>query len=202
MRNVKTLLKTVVASLALAGPSAVAREPSHTQAAPPVAPPTAPEVTPPAAPPAKDAAKAPAKDAAKAPAKKAPPAKKKADAAKAPAAAAEPAADSKKAAPVVDERGPEIQKLLKLAANPKFKDFTRLAAERQTLYKQSSALRVTMRTTAPTDATLAELAAIQADIAKVAERMDVLGAGTSWTQEDYITMDFIVSEQMRIYPLD
>ncbi len=202
MRNVKTLLKTVVASLALAGPSAVAREPSHTQAAPPVAPPTAPEVTPPAAPPAKDAAKAPAKDAAKAPAKKAPPAKKKADAAKAPAAAAEPAADSKKAAPVVDERGPEIQKLLKLAANPKFKDFTRLAAERQTLYKQSSALRVTMRTTAPTDATLAELAAIQADIAKVAERMDVLGAGTSWTQEDYITMDFIVSEQMRINPLD
>jgi hypothetical protein len=33
------------------------------------------------------------------------------------------------------------------------------------------------------------------------DRMDTFSSGKEWTQDDYVTMDYIVSEQMRLNPI-
>lgn len=172
------------------------------QATPPAATPpaaTPPAVTPPAAtPPAKAPAgtatdsKKPVKDKAgkKAPAKKAVAKEEVKKVDDAPAAVPGP------------ELSPEMQKIAKLAADPKFKEYTRLAAERQELFKKSSALRMAMRGVEPTQSQIDEVKSLQAAIGKVNDKMDSCIQGKKWTADDYAAMDFIVSEQMRINPLE
>ncbi len=96
---------------------------------------------------------------------------------------------------------PELQKYAKMAASPKFKEFTKLAAERQDLFVRSSALRMAMRGTEPTEAQIDEQAKIQRDIGKIGDRMDAVTSAKSWTQEDFATMDFIVNQQMQLNPI-
>ncbi len=221
MRTTHAIVISSLASVTLCCAYALAQAtpptpPAAPAAAPPVA--TPPAATPPATPAAPPAEAAPASDPVKAApaakgeksgAKVTPPPPPKTPAKKSAAGKKKeatettaPAGETEKAAPPADDRGPEIQKFLKLAAQPKFKEFTKLAAERQALYKKSSALRMAMRTAEPTDAQRSELTAIQGGISTMGDRMDAFSSGGKWTQEDFLTMDFIISEQMRINPIE
>ncbi len=95
---------------------------------------------------------------------------------------------------------PELQKYAQMAASPKFREFTALAAERHTLQLRASQLRLEMRGTVPTDAQQAEVAAVQQAVGKAGDRMDEYVTSKTWTQDELITMDFIISEQMRLRP--
>ena len=157
--------------------------------------------TPAKTPAAKTPAKTPAaKTPAKTPAAKTPvQEKKKADAAK--EATETPAANPAPATTLEADIPPEMVKYAKMAKSGKFKEFTRLAAERQALYVKSSALRMELRGAEASQAQLDAVAKVQADIGKVADRMDTFSSGKEWTQDDYVTMDYIVSEQMRLNPI-
>ena len=224
MRKTNTLLTTTLACFLVGGSSASALISLIEQTAPPAAPVT-PPVTPPATPPvttdkttdkASDGAKAPAaktpatktpaaKTPAKTPAAKTPAAKppvqekKKADAAK--EATETPATDPAPATTPEADIPPEMVKYAKMAKSGKFKEFTRLAAERQALYVKSSALRMELRGTEVTQAQLDAVAKVQAEIGKMGDRMDTFSSGKEWTQDDYVTMDYIVNEQMRLNPI-
>ena len=219
MRKTNILLTASLACFLVGGSSASAFISLIEQNAPPAAPVT-PPVTPPATPPvttdkttdkASEGTKTPttktpaAKTPAKTPAAKTPAAKppvqekKKADAAK--EATETPAANPAPATTPEADIPPEMVKYAKMAKSGKFKEFTRLAAERQALYVKSSALRMELRGAEATQAQLDAVAKFQADIGKVADRMDTFSSGKEWTQDDYVTMDYIVSEQMRLNPI-
>ncbi len=223
MRKTNILLTATLSCFLVGGSTASAFFSLFEQNAPPTAPVT-PPVTPPATPPATPpvttdkttdkasegtktpttkttAAKTPAKTpAAKTPAAKPPvQEKKKADAAK--EATETPAANPAPATTPEADIPPEMVKYAKMAKSGKFKEFTRLAAERQALYVKSSALRMELRGAEATQAQLDAVAKVQADIGKVADRMDTFSSGKEWTQDDYVTMDYIVSEQMRLNPI-
>lgn len=102
-------------------------------------------------------------------------------------------------APVSDVP-PELQKYAAMAATPKFREFTALAAERHTLQLRASQLRLEMRGVVATDAQRDAVASVQQAIGRVGDRMDSYVSGKTWTQDELITMDFIVSEQMRLRP--
>ena len=219
MRKTNILLTATLACFLVGGSSASALFSLIEQTAPPAAPVT-PPVTPPATPPvttdkttdkASEGTKTPttktpaAKTPPKTPAAKTPAAKppvqekKKADAAK--EATETPATDPAPATTPEADIPPEMVKYAKMAKSGKFKEFTRLAAERQALYVKSSALRMELRGAEATQAQLDAVAKVQADIGKVADRMDTFSSGKEWTQDDYVTMDYIVSEQMRLNPI-
>ena len=219
MRKTNILLNASLACFLLGGSSASAFISLIEQNAPPAAPIT-PPVTPPATPPvttdkttdkASEGTKTPttktpaAKTPPKTPAAKTPAAKppvqekKKTDAAK--EAAETPATDPAPATTPEADIPPEMVKYAKMAKSGKFKEFTRLAAERQALYVKSSALRMELRGAEASQAQLDAVAKVQADIGKVADRMDTFSSGKEWTQDDYVTMDYIVSEQMRLNPI-
>ena len=219
MRKTNILLTATLSCFLVGGSTASAFFSLFEQNAPPTAPVT-PPVTPPATPPvttdkttdkASEGTKAPttktpaAKTPAKTPAAKTPAAKppvqekKKADAAK--EATETPAANPAPATTPEADIPPEMVKYAKMAKSGKFKEFTRLAAERQALYVKSSALRMELRGAEATQAQLDAVAKVQADIGKVADRMDTFSSGKEWTQDDYVTMDYIVSEQMRLNPI-
>ena len=223
MRKTNILLTATLSCFLVGGSTASAFFSLFEQNAPPTAPVT-PPVTPPATPPATPpvttdkttdkasegtktpttkttAAKTPAKTpAAKTPAAKPPvQEKKKADAAK--EATETPAANPAPATTPEADIPPEMVKYAKMAKSGKFKEFTRLAAERQALYVKSSALRMELRGAEASQAQLDAVAKVQADIGKVADRMDTFSSGKEWTQDDYVTMDYIVSEQMRLNPI-
>ncbi len=111
------------------------------------------------------------------------------------AAAAQPAAGAA-------DQSPEIQKLAKIASGAKFEDYVRLAAQRQKLFQKSSKLRMSMRGTQPTQSQIDELKSINEGIAKVNDSMDSYMTGKTFTQDELIAMDWIVQEQMRLYPLE
>ncbi len=113
-----------------------------------------------------------------------------------PAPTAEPVVEPAPASDVP----PELQKYAALAATPKFREFTALAAERHTLQLRASQLRLEMRGVVPPEAQQTAVAAVQIAIGKVGDRMDSYVTGKTWTQDELITMDFIVSEQMRLRP--
>jgi hypothetical protein len=219
MRKTNILLTATLSCFLVGGSTASAFFSLFEQNAPPTAPVT-PPVTPPATPPvttdkttdkANEGTKAPttktpaAKTPAKTPAAKTPAAKppvqekKKTDAAK--EAAETPATDPAPATTPEADIPPEMVKYAKMAKSGKFKEFTRLAAERQALYVKSSALRMELRGAEASQAQLDAVAKVQADIGKVADRMDTFSSGKEWTQDDYVTMDYIVSEQMRLNPI-
>ena len=219
MRKTNILLTATLSCFLVGGSTASAFFSLFEQNAPPTAPVT-PPVTPPATPPvttdkttdkASEGTKAPttktpaAKTPAKTPAAKTPAAKppvqekKKADAAK--EATETPAANPAPATTPEADIPPEMVKYAKMAKSGKFKEFTRLAAERQALYVKSSALRMELRGAEASQAQLDAVAKVQADIGKVADRMDTFSSGKEWTQDDYVTMDYIVSEQMRLNPI-
>ncbi len=225
MRKTNSLLTATIACFLVGGSSASAFISLIEQTAPPAAPIT-PPVTPPATPPATtDKATEKASDGAKAPAAKTPatktpaaktpatkttatktPAakppvqeKKKTEAAK--EATETPAADPAPATTPDADIPPELVKYAKMAKSGKFKEFTRLAAERQALYVKSSALRMELRGTEVTQAQLDAVAKIQAEIGKMGDRMDTFSSGKEWTQDEYVTMDYIVNEQMRLNPI-
>ena len=223
MRKTNILLTATLSCFLVGGSTASAFFSLFEQNAPPTAPVT-PPVTPPATPPATPpvttdkttdmasegtktpttkttAAKTPAKTpAAKTPAAKPPvQEKKKADAAK--EATETPAANPAPATTPEADIPPEMVKYAKMAKSGKFKEFTRLAAERQALYVKSSALRMELRGTEVTQAQLDAVKKVQGEIGKVADRMDTFSSGKEWTQDDYVTMDYIVSEQMRLNPI-
>ena len=219
MRKTNILLTATLACFLVGGSSASALISLIEQTAPPAAPVT-PPVTPPATPPvttdkttdkASEGTKTPttktpaAKTPPKTPAAKTPTAKppvqekKKADAAK--EAIETPATDPAPATTPEADIPPEMVKYAKMAKSGKFKEFTRLAAERQALYVKSSALRMELRGAEASQAKLDAVAKVQADIGKVADRMDTFSSGKEWTQDDYVTMDYIVSEQMRLNPI-
>jgi len=220
MRKTNILLTASLACFLVGGSSASAFISLIEQNAPPAAPVTPPVATPPATPPVTTdkttdkasegtktpttktpAAKTPPKtSAAKTPAAKPPvQEKKKVDAAK--EATETPATDPAPATTPEAEIPPEMVKYAKMAKSGKFKEFTRLAAERQALYVKSSALRMELRGAEASQAQLDAVAKVQADIGKVADRMDTFSSGKEWTQDDYVTMDYIVSEQMRLNPI-
>ncbi len=219
MRKTNILLTATLACFLVGGSSASAFISPIEQNAPPAAPVT-PPVTPPATPPvttdkttdkANEGTKTPttktpaAKTPAKTPAAKTPAAKppvqekKKVDAAK--EAAETPATDPAPATTPEADIPPEMVKYAKMAKSGKFKEFTRLAAERQALYVKSSALRMELRGAEASQAQLDAVAKVQGEIGKVADRMDTFSSGKEWTQDDYVTMDYIVSEQMRLNPI-
>lgn len=223
MRKTNILLTASLACFLVGGSSASAFISLIEQTAPPAAPVTSP-VTPPATPPATPpvttdkttdkasegtktpttktpAAKTPAKTpAAKTPAAKPPvQEKKKADAAK--EATETPATDPAPATTPEADIPPEMVKYAKMAKSGKFKEFTRLAAERQALYVKSSALRMELRGAEASQAQLDAVAKVQAEIGKMGDRMDAFSSGKEWTQDDYVTMDYIVSEQMSLNPI-
>jgi hypothetical protein len=219
MRKTNILLTATLSCFLVGGSTASAFFSLFEQNAPPTAPVT-PPVTPPATPPvttdkttdkANEGTKAPttkttaAKTPAKTPAAKTaaakPPVqeKKKADAAK--EATETPATNPAPATTPEADIPPEMVKYAKMAKSGKFKEFTRLAAERQALYVKSSALRMELRGAEASQAQLDAVAKVQADIGKVADRMDTFSSGKEWTQDDYVTMDYIVSEQMRLNPI-
>jgi cytoskeletal protein RodZ len=163
MRKTNILLTATLSCFLVGGSTASAFFSLFEQNAPPTAPVT-PPVTPPATPPvttdkttdkANEGTKAPttktpaAKTPAKTPAAKTPAAKppvqekKKTDAAK--EAAETPATDPAPATTPEADIPPEMVKYAKMAKSGKFKEFTRLAAERQALYVKSSALRMELR---------------------------------------------------------
>ena len=219
MRKTYTLLTATLSCFLVGGSTASAFFSLFEQTAPPTAPVT-PPVTPPATPPvttdkttdkASEGTKTPttktpaAKTPPKTPAAKTPAAKppvqekKKADAAK--EATETPATDPAPATTPEADIPPEMVKYAKMAKSGKFKEFTRLAAERQALYVKSSALRMELRGAEATQAQLDAVAKVQADIGKMGDRMDAFSSGKEWTQDDYVTMDYIVSEQMRLNPI-
>ena len=219
MRKTNILLTATLACFLVGGSSASAFISLVEQTAPPAAPVT-PPVTPPATPPvttdkttdkASEGTKTPttktpaAKTPPKTPAAKTsaakPPVqeKKKADAAK--EATETPATDPAPATTPEADIPPEMVKYAKMAKSGKFKEFTRLAAERQALYVKSSALRMELRGAEATQAQLDAVAKVQAEIGKMGDRMDTFSSGKEWTQDDYVTMDYIVSEQMRLNPI-
>ncbi len=219
MQKTNTLLTATLSCFLVGGSTASAFFSLFEQTAPPAAPVT-PPVTPPTTPPvttdkttdkASEGTKAPttktpaAKTPAKTPAAKTPAAKppvqekKKADAAK--EATETPATDPAPATTPEADIPPEMVKYAKMAKSGKFKEFTRLAAERQALYVKSSALRMELRGTEVTQAQLDAVKKVQGEIGKVADRMDTFSSGKEWTQDDYVTMDYIVSEQMRLNPI-
>ena len=100
------------------------------------------------------------------------------------------------------DQSPEIAKLAKIASNSKFDDYVRLAAQRQKLFQKSSKLRMSMRGTEATQAQLDELKSINEGIAKVNNSMDSYMSGKTFTQDELMAMDWIVQEQMRLYPLE
>ena len=219
MRKTNILLTASLACFLLGGSSATAFISLIEQNAPPAAPVT-PPVTPPATPPvttdkttdkASEGTKTPttktpaAKTPPKTPAAKTsaakPPVqeKKKADAAK--EATETPATDPAPATTPEADIPPEMVKYAKMAKSGKFKEFTRLAAERQALYVKSSALRMEMRGVEASQAQLDAVAKVQAEIGKMGDRMDAFSSGKEWTQDDYVTMGYIVEEQMRLNPI-
>lgn len=219
MRTSHILRASALACVICAWSTANVPAPWSVQATPPVVPPVAPPVVPPAVPPAVPADK-PAGNAGDAKPVDAKPADAKPSDAKKPAAKAtgakpvdprKPVAKTKKdeiakaksesaTTPPADVP-PELQKYAKMAASPKFKEFTKLAADRQDLFVRSSALRMAMRGTEPTQAQIDEQAKIQRDIGKIGDRMDEVTSAKSWTQEDFATMDFIVNQQMQLNPI-
>ena len=219
MRKTNILLTATLACFLVGGSSASAFISLIEQNAPPAAPVT-PPVTPPAPPPvttdkttdkASEGTKTPttktpaAKTPAKTPAAKTPAAKppvqekKKVDAAK--EATETPAAIPVPATTPEADIPPEMVKYAKMAKSGKFKEFTRLAAERQALYVKSSALRMELRGAEASQAQLDAVAKVQAEIGKMGDRMDTFSSGKEWTQDDFVTMDYIVSEQMRLNPI-
>ena len=219
MRKTYTLLTATLSCFLVGGSTASAFFSLFEQTAPPAAPVT-PPVTPPATPPvttdkttdkASEGTKTPttktpaAKTPAKTPAAKTPAAKppvqekKKADAAK--EAAETPAANPAPTTTPEADIPPEMVKYAKMAKSGKFKEFTRLAAERQALYVKSSALRMELRGAEASQAQLDAVAKVQAEIGKMGDRMDTFSSGKEWTQDDFVTMDYIVSEQMRLNPI-
>lgn len=218
MRKTNILLTATLSCFLVGGSTASAFFSLFEQNAPPTAPVT-PPVTPPATPPVTtDKTTDKASEGTKTPttkttAAKLPPRrprrkrqlrshqfkKKKADAAK--EATETPAANPAPATTPEADIPPEMVKYAKMAKSGKFKEFTRLAAERQALYVKSSALRMELRGAEATQAQLDAVAKVQADIGKVADRMDTFSSGKEWTQDDYVTMDYIVSEQMRLNPI-
>jgi len=219
MQKTNTLLTATLSCFLVGGSTASAFFSLFEQTAPPAAPVT-PPVTPPTTPPvttdkttdkASEGTKTPttktpaAKTPAKTPAAKTPAAKppvqekKKVDAAK--EAAETPATDPAPATTPEADIPPEMVKYAKMAKSGKFKEFTRLAAERQALYVKSSALRMELRGAEASQAQLDAVAKVQGEIGKVADRMDTFSSGKEWTQDDYVTMDYIVSEQMRLNPI-
>ena len=219
MRKTNILLTATLSCFLVGGSTASAFFSLFEQNAPPTAPVT-PPVTPPATPPvttdkttdkANEGTKAPttkttaAKTPAKTPAAKTaaakPPVqeKKKADAAK--EATETPATTPAPATTPEADIPPEMVKYAKMAKSGKFKEFTRLAAERQALYVKSSALRMELRGAEASQAQLDAVAKVQAEIGKMGDRMDTFSSGKEWTQDDFVTMDYIVSEQMRLNPI-
>ena len=219
MRKTNTLLTATLSCFLVGGSTASAFFSLFEQNAPPAAPVT-PPVTPPSTPPAttdkttdkaSEGTKTPttktpaAKTPPKTPAAKTPTAKppvqekKKADAAK--EATETPATDPAPATTPEADIPPEMLKYAKMAKSGKFKEFTRLAAERQALYVKLSALRMEMRGAEATQAQSDAVAKVQREIGKVADRMDTFSSGKEWTQDDFVTMDYIVSEQMRLNPI-
>jgi len=219
MRKTYTLLTATLSCFLVGGSTASAFFSLFEQTAPPAAPVT-PPVTPPATPPvttdkttdkASEGTKTPttktpaAKTPPKTPAAKTPVAKppvqekKKVDAAK--EATETPAAIPVPATTPEADIPPEMVKYAKMAKSGKFKEFTRLAAERQALYVKSSALRMELRGAEASQAQLDAVAKVQAEIGKMGDRMDTFSSGKEWTQDDYVTMDYIVSEQMRLNPI-
>jgi len=219
MRKTYTLLTATLSCFLVGGSTASAFFSLFEQTAPPAAPVT-PPVTPPATPPvttdkttdkASEGTKTPttktpaAKTPPKTPAAKTPVAKppvqekKKVDAAK--EATETPAAIPVPATTPEADIPPEMVKYAKMAKSGKFKEFTRLAAERQVLYVKSSALRMELRGAEASQAQLDAVAKVQAEIGKMGDRMDTFSSGKEWTQDDYVTMDYIVSEQMRLNPI-
>ncbi len=219
MRKTYTLLTATLSCFLVGGSTASAFFSLFEQTAPPTAPVT-PPVTPPATPPvttdkttdkASEGTKTPttktpaAKTPPKTPAAKTsaakPPVqeKKKADAAK--EATETPAAIPVPATTPEADIPPEMVKYAKMAKSGKFKEFTRLAAERQALYVKSSALRMEMRGVEASQAQLDAVAKVQAEIGKMGDRMDAFSSGKEWTQDDYVTMGYIVEEQMRLNPI-
>ena len=221
MRKHTTLLTATLACFLVGGSSASAFISLFEQTVPPATPPAAP-ATPPVTtdkPTDKtsDGAKAPA---AKTPATKTPAAKtpatkttatktpvakppvqekKKAEATK--EATETPATETAPATTPAADIPPEMVKYAKMAASGKFKEFIKLAAERQALYVKSSALRMELRGAEASQAQLDAVTKVQAEIGKVADRMNTFSSGKEWTQDDYVTMDYIVSEQMRLNPI-
>lgn len=131
---------------------------------------------------------------------KPPKSSKKKPAAKAPEPEPAPVAEPVVVTAPASDVPPELQKYAAMAATPKFREFTALATERHTLQLRASQLRLEMRGVVATDAQLAAVAAVQKEIGKVGDRMDSYVSGKTWTQDELITMDFIVSEQMRLRP--
>jgi hypothetical protein len=97
---------------------------------------------------------------------------------------------------------PEMEKIAKLAANAKFKEYVAMAADRQKIFVRRSALRMAMRGTEPTQAQRDELESLNNAIAKANDRMDGFLNGKTWTPDDYAAMDWIVQEAMRLYPIE
>ncbi|MFZ4643459.1 MAG: hypothetical protein ACOYMU_08935 [Phycisphaerales bacterium] len=223
MRKTHTLLTATLSCFLVGGSTASAffsLFEQNAQPTAPVNPPVTPPATPPATPPvttdkttdkASEGTKTPAtkttaaKTPAKTPAAKTPAAKppvqekKKADAAK--EATETPATNPAPATTPEADIPPEMVKYAKMAKSGKFKEFTRLAAERQALYVKSSALRMELRGAEASQAQLDAVAKVQAEIGKMGDRMDTFSSGKEWTQDDYVTMDYIVSEQMRLNPI-
>lgn len=135
-----------------------------------------------------------------APAKPAKPSKRKPAVAKTVEPEPNPVAEPVVVTAPASDVPPELQKYAALAATPKFREFTALAAERHTLQLRASQLRLEMRGVVATDAQQAAVAAVQQQIGKVGDRMDSYVSGKTWSQDELITMDFIVSEQMRLRP--
>ena len=205
MRKTNILLTASLACFLVGGASASAFISLIEQNAPPTAPVT-PPVTPPATPPATppvttDKTTDKASEGTKTPTTKTTAAKTPAKTHAAKEATETPAANPAPATTPEADIPPEMVKYAKMAKSGKFKEFTRLAAERQALYVKSSALRMELRGAEATQAQLDAVAKVQADIGKVADRMDTFSSGKEWTQDDYVTMDYIVSEQMRLNPI-
>ncbi|MSQ90948.1 MAG: hypothetical protein EXS01_06100 [Phycisphaerales bacterium] len=168
-------------------------------------------------PPAKPVATKPPAQSAALPAEETKPAQPAAEAASAPVALApEPPktpakrnatastvpADSTPSTPSVPiaDVDPALQKYATMAATPKFKDFIKLAEARQLLQVRASNLRFSMRGRESTPAEVAELASLAAEVGKVGDRMDSWVSGKNLTQDELVTMDYIIGEQMRLHP--
>ena len=97
---------------------------------------------------------------------------------------------------------PEMEKIAKLAASAKFKEYVALAAERQKLFVRRSKLRMEMRGVEPTQSQRDEVESLNGAIGKVGDKMDSFVGGKTWTTDEYAAMDWIVSEAMRLYPIE
>ncbi|MSR44233.1 MAG: hypothetical protein EXS15_02600 [Phycisphaerales bacterium] len=113
-------------------------------------------------------------------------------------------ADSQSSPPIPEtalaDVPPELHKYAILAATQRFQEFTKLAAERHTLQLRASQIRLEMRGVVATAAQEQELASVQSQVGRVGDRMDSYVMSQKWSQDELVTMDFIISEQMRLRP--